>query len=86
MTKINDIVKLKRPGKCRGATHNIRDLRYSVPKDKFIVFQNGCNYDYHFIIKRFSKKFEKQFTWLGKNTEKYLAFLVRVERESYKSW
>ena len=56
-----------------------------MPKDKFIVFQNGCNDDYHFIIKKFSKKFEKQFTRLGKNTEKYLAFLVRVEIESYKS-
>ena len=35
----------------RGAAHSICNLKYSVPKNISIVFHNGYNYDYHFIIK-----------------------------------
>ena len=38
-------------GKYRGASHNICNLRYKVPKEIPIVFHNGSTYDYHFIIK-----------------------------------
>ena len=38
-------------GKYRGAAHNIRNLRYKVPKEIPVVFHNGSTYDYHFIIK-----------------------------------
>ena len=31
-----------------------------------IVFYNGFNYDYYFIIKELAKEFKKQFTCLGK--------------------
>ena len=48
---------------------------YSVPKEIPIVFHNGSNYDYHFIIKKLVKQFE------GKNTEKYIAFSVLIEKE-----
>ena len=37
--------------KYRGAAHSICNLKYSVPKKDPIVFHNGPNYDYHFIIK-----------------------------------
>ena len=34
----------------RSPTHNICNLKYSVPKKIHIVFHNISNYDYHFII------------------------------------
>ena len=36
-------------GKCRGAAHNIYNLRYNVPKKIPIIFHNGSTY-YHFVI------------------------------------
>ena len=51
---------------CGGATHGICNLKYSIPKTICIVFYNGFNYDYHFIIK------ELAVTCLGENTEKYI--------------
>ena len=41
--------------KCRGAAHNICNLRYKIPKEIPIVFHNGSTYDYHFIIKELVK-------------------------------
>ena len=38
-------------GEYRSAVHSICNLRYSVPKKIPIVFHNGSNYDYYFIIK-----------------------------------
>ena len=35
----------------RGTAHSTCSLKYSVPKDIPIVFHNGENYDYDFIIK-----------------------------------
>ena len=35
----------------RGAAHRICNLKCSVSKKISIVFHNGSNYDYHFIIK-----------------------------------
>ena len=45
------------------------------------MFHNELNYDYHFIIKELAKECKKQFTYLGKNTEKYKTFSVPIERE-----
>ena len=39
-------------GKYRGVSHSICNLKYSILKKIPIVFQNGSNYDYHFIIKK----------------------------------
>ena len=44
-------------GEYRGAAHSICNLKYSVPKKIPIVFHNGSNYDYHFIIKELAKEF-----------------------------
>ena len=38
-------------GECKGAEHSICILKYSVSKTVPIVFHNGSNYDYQFIIK-----------------------------------
>ena len=46
------------------------NLKFGVPKEISIVFYNGSNNDYHFIIKKLAEEFEEQFTYLGKNTEK----------------
>ena len=42
---------------------------------------NGSNYGYHFIIKELAEEFKKQFTCLGENTEKYIAFTGPMEKE-----
>ena len=46
-----------------------------------IVFHNGSNYDYNFIIKELAEEFKKQLTCLGENTEKYITFTVPLETE-----
>ena len=42
-------------GKFRRAAH-ICNLRYNVPKKISIVFHNGSTYDYHFEIKKISRR------------------------------
>ena len=46
-----------------------------------MVFHNGSNYEYHFIINKLAKEFKKQVTCLGENTEKYITFTVPIEKE-----
>ena len=41
--------------------------------------------DQTFIIKKLAKKIKKQFTCLGKNTEKYITFAVSIEKKRYKN-
>ena len=55
-----------------------------MPKKISIVFHNGSNYDYDFIIKELAEEFKKQFTCLGENTEKYITFTVPIEKEVTK--
>ena len=43
------------------------------------VFNNGLNYDYHFIIKELANEFEGKFECLGENTEGYKTFSVPIE-------
>ena len=71
-------------GEYRGATHSICNLKYSVPAKILIVFHNGSNYDYYFIIKELAEEYEKQFTCLGENTGKYIFFTIRIEKEVTK--
>ena len=68
-------------GEYRGAVHTICNLKYSVPKEIPIVFHNGSNYDYHFIIKELVEEFFKKFTWLEENNEKYITFTVPLEKK-----
>ena len=55
---------------CRGAAHSMSNLNIVYLKKIPIMFHNGCNYNYHFIIKELAEEFKKQFTCLGENTEK----------------
>ena len=68
-------------GEYRDAAHIICNLKYSVPKNIPLVFHNGSNYDYHFIIKNLAEEFKKQFTCLLENTEKCITFTVPIEKE-----
>ena len=68
----------------RAAAHSTCNLKYSVLKKIPIVFQNGFNYDYHFIIKELAEELKKQFTCLRENTEIYITFTVPIEKEVTK--
>ena len=84
--KIN-ILKIKIMDHCHctgeysGDSHNVCNLGFNVLKGVPIVFRSGSNSDYHFIIKELAEEFEKQFTWLGENTEKYITFSVLIGKE-----
>ena len=52
-----------------------------MPRKIPIVFHNGSNYNYHFIIKELPKELKKQFIYLGENTEKYISFTVPVGKK-----
>ena len=55
-----------------------------MPNEIPVVFHNGSNHDYHFIIKELTNEFEGQFECLGENTEKYNTFSVQIEKEVTK--
>ena len=73
----------------RGAVHSISNLKYSPSKKIPIAFHNVSSYDYHFIIKELTEEFKKQFTCLGKNTEKYITLTIPLEKQvtrTDKNW
>ena len=51
-------------------------LKCSVSEKIPIVFYNGSNCDFDFIIKNLAEEFNKQFTCLGEYTKKYIPFRV----------
>ena len=67
--------------KYRGTADDICNLRYKTPKETPVGFHNVSTYDYHFIIKKLTKKFDRQFECLGENTEKYVTFSVSFKKE-----
>ena len=71
-------------GKYRGTAHSICKLKYIIPKEVNVVFHNGSNYDYHFIIKELAKAFNGEFNCVGENTEKYKNFLAPTTNEVKK--
>ena len=40
-------------------------FKSDVPNEIHVVFHNGSNFKYQFIIKELAKKFEGQFEYLG---------------------
>ena len=56
-------------GKYRDTAHSICDLKINVPNKISVLFPNGSNYDYLFIIKKLANKFEGKSECLGENTE-----------------
>ena len=69
-------------GKCRDAAHNICNLRCKASKEEIpVVFHNGSKYEFSLIIKELAEEFKEQFECLGENTEKYMAFLLPINKE-----
>ena len=66
-------------GKYRGATHNICNSRYEIPKEISIAFRNCSRYDYHFIIKELDKTLEGQFECFGEILKNVLLFLYQLK-------
>ena len=56
-------------------------MRYKIPKEIPVVFNNGSTYDYHFIIKELVKEFDGNFECLGENTEKYITFSAPIKNK-----
>ena len=54
---------------------------YSLSKETPAAFHNGLNYDYRFILKGLAEEFEKKFSCLVENTQKYKSLSVLIERE-----
>ena len=50
--------------KHRGTAHSICNLKFNVPNEIPVVFDNSSNYDYHFIVKELENEFEAQFECL----------------------
>ena len=48
----------------------ICNLKYSIPKNIPVVFHDGLNYDYQFIIKELAKEFDGGLHCLGENAGK----------------
>ena len=44
-----------------------------------MLFHDGSNCDYHFIIKVLLEEFKGKLTCLGENTEKYITFSALIE-------
>ena len=63
------------------AQHIVFNLKFNVPNEIPVVFHNGSNYDYHFIIKELANEFEEKFECLGEKTGKYKTFSVTIEKE-----
>ena len=49
-----------------------------------MVFHNGFNDEYHFIIKELAEEFYFQFECLGENTKKYVSFFVPIKKKKKK--
>ena len=45
------------------------------------MFHNSSKYEYHFIIKELAEKFERQFEYLGENTEKYITYSEPIKKK-----
>ena len=46
-------------GEYGGVAYSIYNSKYNLPKKSPIVFHNGSNYGYHFIIKEMAEEFKK---------------------------
>ena len=72
-------------GKYRDAGHSICNLKFNVLNEIPVIFHNGSNYDYHFIIKELTNDFEGKFECLGENTEKQKTFFRSNRKTHYKN-
>ena len=68
----------------RSASHGTCNLRFNVANETLVVFRNGSNYDYYFIIKELTNAFEGKFECLGENTVKYNFFSFSIGKKVTK--
>ena len=71
-------------GKYRGTAHRISNVLYNTPSEIPVLFHNGSNYDYDFIIKALAEEFEGDFECLGEIKEKYITFSVPIKKKKKK--
>ena len=64
--------------KHRDAFHSICNLKFNVPNKIPVVFHNGSNFNYYFIL---ANEFEQKFECLAENTEKNKTFTDTIEKE-----
>ena len=85
--KIKNIVKLEIIviGEYRGATHSICNLKYNVPKKIHIVFHNGSNYDYYFIIKVLAEELKKTIYLFRRKYRKIHNLCISNRKRNYKN-
>ena len=69
----------------RGAARTICNSKFNVPNKISIVFDNGSNYDYHFIIKELENEFEGQLECLVKTKKSAKLFQFQSKRKSQRS-
>ena len=60
---------------------NTCNLKYDIAKEITVIFDNGSNYDHHFIIKELAEESEGQFTCLVKTAEKYINFSSPIQKK-----
>ena len=73
-------------GEYRDAANKICNLKYSVPKKVPIVFNNGSNYDYHFVIKELAEEFEKPIYLFRRKHWQIHNLYSSNRKKSYKNW
>ena len=56
--------------------------KYRKPKKISIVFPNGSNHDYHFIIKNLPEELKRELICLEENID----FFSYNKKRSYKNW
>ena len=77
----------------RGAAHSVCNLKFYLPKEISVVFHNGSNYDYHFIIKELANEFKGQLECLWEYTERKVSNFfhcnrkrsVKIDKDGYES-
>ena len=67
-------------GTYRGAACSICNLRYSTQVDIPVVFYNGSNYDFNFIITELAKEFRSEMRRIPLNTNKYMSFSIPLKK------
>ena len=53
-----------------GPPHSISNLKFNVANKLSVVFQNGSNYDYHFLMKDSAKQVSGKISFWGNIFEK----------------
>ena len=61
----------------------ILQVNIEVQHIVFVIFHNGSNYDYRFIVKDYVYEFEGQFECLGENTEECYFYSNRTRSYKY---